>query len=178
MRACGDCTICCIVPGIDTPQIQKLTGARCRNCGDGGCAIYEARPRACRDFTCAWLDGALGDDWRPDVSGVLSQGVTLQGRAGISLMLFADPLKTVRQEWFVAYVQQQLRDGVPLVLAVPGPQGTRSAKLLLNDEAFTRAAAGTPEQMRQALRRAVKTLMQSDFEPLTLLNSGNDVSLR
>ena len=175
-RSCGDCTVCCIVPGIDTPQIQKITGAVCRNCGDGGCAIYETRPRACREFSCAWLDGALDEGWRPDLSGVLSQSVSLQGRAGMSLLLFADPLKTVRQGWFVDYVQQLLRDGVPLVLAVPGPKGSRSAKLLLQAEEFGRAAAGSPEQLRQVLRRAVKTLMESEFEPLVLLNSGHDVS--
>ncbi len=30
---------CCIVPGIDTSQIQKRTGSVCRHCRDGGCAI-------------------------------------------------------------------------------------------------------------------------------------------
>jgi hypothetical protein len=175
-RQCGACTVCCIVPGIDTPQIQKATGSVCRNCGDGGCAIYDVRPRACRDFTCAWLDGALGDDWRPDQSGVFAQAVTLQGRQGMSLMLVADAVKTARQGWFVDYVQRAVRDGVPLVLALPGPMSMRSAKTLLNDDEMRHAAAGSPEQVRQVLRTQVRALMDGDFETLTLLNTGNDVS--
>jgi hypothetical protein len=175
-RSCGDCTVCCIVPGIDTPQIQKITGAACRNCVEGGCAIYEARPRACREFFCAWIEGAMGEGWRPDQCGVLSQPVTLDGRQGMSLMLIADAVKTVRQAWFVDYVQAGVQGGVPLVLALPGPHGTRSAKLLLNTPQMARAAAGTAEQVRQQLRQAVKTLAASAFAPLPLLNTGNDVS--
>ena len=175
-RQCDACTVCCIVPGIDTPQIQKATGSPCRHCITAGCAIYGARPRACREFTCAWLDGAMADDWRPDQSGVLAQGVTLEGRQGMSLMLVADAVKTVRQGWFVDYVQRAVRDGVPLVLALPGPIGMRSAKALLNTDEMRHAAAGSPEQVRQVLRKLVTAMMQSPFEKLVLLNTGNDVS--
>lgn len=177
-RACGACTICCIVPGIDTSQIQKRTGSVCRNCqSGGGCAIYDARPDACRDFFCAWMHSpGLGAEWRPDLSGVFLQEVDIKGRPALSLMLVDDALRTVRQEWFVAFITDQLRRGTLLVLALPGPQGTRSAKLLLNGEDMNRAAAGSPEQVRQVLRRNVKTLLESDFEPLPLLNSGNDTS--
>jgi hypothetical protein len=175
-RACGDCTICCIVPGIDTPEIQKRTGAACRHCGAGGCAIYETRPRACRSFACAWLEGAFDANWRPDRCGVLARSITFQGRQGIVLTLYADPLKTVRHSWFVDYVQDQIRNRVPVMLAVSGPQGSESAKKILIDAEVAHAAAGSPEQMRQVLRRAVKTLRDGTFEPLPLLNSGNDVS--
>src|SRR4051812_44612489 len=97
-RACGDCTACCIVPGIDTQEIQKRTGAVCRNCSSAGCAIYQARPKACRDFFCAWMqDTTLPEEWRPDRSGVFVQAVDIQGRPALSLMLIADALKTVRQ---------------------------------------------------------------------------------
>jgi hypothetical protein len=175
-RQCGDCTACCVVPGIDTSQIQKRTGSVCRHCGDGGgCAIYDARPDACRDFFCGWMQMAgLGPQWRPDRSGVFLQAITIKGREALSLMLIADALKTVRQPWFVDFVIAQLRQGMLLVLAVPGPVGTRSAKLLLNDAEMDKAAA--PEQVRQLLRRHVKTLLDSEFEPLPLLNSGNDTS--
>ncbi len=177
-RSCGECTVCCIVPGIDTHDIQKITGATCRHCAAGGCAIYDARPRACRDFFCAWMEGAMPQDWRPNDSGVLAQGIEMGGRRGMSLMLIADGLKTVRQDWFVEYVQQGLRAGMPLVLALPGPQGTASAKLGLNTPDMLRAAAGSTEQVRQQLRLAVKTLMGAHFVALSIQNSGNDVSVR
>ncbi|MHC4217976.1 MAG: hypothetical protein ACYSU7_05915 [Planctomycetota bacterium] len=49
----------------------------CRHAGDfdgGGCAIYETRPQACRDFACSWLrdeHGLLLDGDRPDKLGVV-----------------------------------------------------------------------------------------------------------
>ncbi len=94
----------------------------------------------------------------------------------MSLMLTADALKTVRQDWFAAYVQDCVRGGVPLVLALPGPQGARSSKMLVNSDEMRRAAAGSVEQVRQVLRRQVKALGAGRFEPLPLLNRGNDVS--
>jgi hypothetical protein len=176
-RECGACTVCCVALGIDTRQIQKRTGAPCRHCSGGGCAVYESRPDTCRDFHCGWMQmETLGPQWRPDLSGVFLQDITLQGRPALSVMLVADALKTVRQAWFVDFVFAQLRRGTPLVLALPGPTGTRSAKLLLNNDAMTQAAAGSQEQVRQILRRNVKTLMESTFEPLPLLNTGNDTS--
>jgi hypothetical protein len=175
-RACGDCTVCCVALGIDTSQIQKRTGSACRQCRGGGCAIYETRPDTCRDFFCAWMRSpGLGPEWRPDLSGVFLQEIDIQGRPALSLMLVGEALKTVRQAGFVDFVFAQLRQGTPLVLALPGPEGTRSAKLLLNSEAMNQAA-GSPEQVRQVLRKNVKTLMASKFEDLPLLNVGNDTS--
>jgi hypothetical protein len=39
----------------------------CKHCrpGKGGCTIYDRRPQICRDFTCGWLAGVLGDEWFP-----------------------------------------------------------------------------------------------------------------
>lgn len=176
-RACGDCTVCCIVPGIDTREIQKSTGAVCRHCSGHGCAVYDTRPQACREFFCAWMQmPGLDASWRPDQSGVFLQPIEIKGRDGLSLMLIADAVKTVRQSWFVDFVIAQLQQGRLLVLALPGPVGTRSAKLLLNSDEMHKAMAGSPEQVRQVLRGAVKMLMESEFETLVLLNSGNDVS--
>ena len=177
-RSCGDCTVCCTVPAIDTHEIQKVTGAACCHLGQGGCAIYDARPRACRAFFCAWIEGVMPEGWRPGDCGVLAQAVEVAGRQGMSLMLIADAMRTVRQDWFVDYVQQGVLGGVPLVLALPGPQGTASAKMALNTPDMQRAALGTAEQVRQQLRAAVKTLMGSRFDALPILNTGNDVSLR
>lgn len=177
-RSCGDCTACCVVPAIDTPQIQKITGAMCRHLGPGGCGIYETRPRACREFFCAWIEGAMPEGWRPRDCGVLAQTIMVGGQAGMSLMLIGDALKTVRQDWFVDYVQAGLRAGMPLVLALPGPHGTRSAKQALNTAEMQRAAGGTAEQVRQQLRLTVKLLAGSQFETLAILNTGNDVSVR
>ncbi len=71
-RECGDCTVCCAVPTIDDPEIQKKPGIHCRHCATG-CTIYESRPKSCRDFFCAWrMMPRLGPEWRPDRSGIFS----------------------------------------------------------------------------------------------------------
>jgi hypothetical protein len=65
-RRCGDCSMCCKLPGIDA--VEKPEGVWCRHCapGRGGCLIYEQRPVSCRTFYCDWIsDAALGDEWRP-----------------------------------------------------------------------------------------------------------------
>src|SRR5258705_12865558 len=74
-RECGACDVCCVVLQIDTAEIQKPSGDKCRHClPDGGCGIHQARPPVCAGFYCAWrvLD-ILGPDWRPDKSGVFAQ---------------------------------------------------------------------------------------------------------
>ena len=72
-RDCGACTACCITPSIDNAEIQKISGVRCRHCVGNACDIYDTRPKVCRAFHCAWRYlPALGENWRPDKSGVLA----------------------------------------------------------------------------------------------------------
>jgi len=47
-RERGECQLCYIVPAIDQPEIQKLSGSPCRHCIGGGCDVYETRPEVCR----------------------------------------------------------------------------------------------------------------------------------
>ena len=70
VRECGGCTACCEV--LDIPRLAKPAGVRCHNLTDQGCGIYDRRPMTpCRDFACAWLQGFLEDDDRPDKSGAI-----------------------------------------------------------------------------------------------------------
>ena len=72
-RDCGGCTVCCVWPSINKPEIQKVSGAACRHCSGGGCAINQSRPPVCRSYYCAWRTVDIFDDaWRPDKSGVLA----------------------------------------------------------------------------------------------------------
>jgi hypothetical protein len=70
-RACGGCTVCCTV--LAETELEKPMRCACRHQGQAGCTIYEARPRACREFHCLWLRGVLPADlaYRPDSLGVL-----------------------------------------------------------------------------------------------------------
>src|SRR5262249_20266528 len=121
-RECGDCTVCCTVPTIDQPGIQKPAGATCRHC-DHGCRIHATRPEVCRVYFCAWRQMEIfSDDWRPDRSGVFSELETdvpdyLMASVGISLTLTGNPLKTIRQAWFIEFIATCIRGGGALCLA-------------------------------------------------------------
>lgn len=53
-NACGTCTLCCKVMGIE--EIAKPKDKWCPHCETSkGCAVYESRPEACREWSCLWL---------------------------------------------------------------------------------------------------------------------------
>ncbi|MBX9730371.1 MAG: YkgJ family cysteine cluster protein [Sphingomonas sp.] len=71
-RACGDCTACCTVLTVNTPEFSKPAGTPCANLCADGCGIHDARPGICRTWFCAWRRvAAMPDAARPDRSGLL-----------------------------------------------------------------------------------------------------------
>lgn len=68
-RPCGECTACCTVLAI--AELDKPAGVPCEHLGDRGCGIYAARPKACREFQCAWRIGVGTVEQRPDRTGVV-----------------------------------------------------------------------------------------------------------
>ncbi len=71
-RECGDCTACCSVLTVDTPEFSKPAGVACVHVRGGGCAIHAVRPTICRTWFCGWRRvAAMPDAARPDRSGVL-----------------------------------------------------------------------------------------------------------
>jgi len=180
-RDCGGCTVCCVFPTINKPEIQKLSGARCRHCASTGCTVYDSRPPVCCAYYCAWRTvDIFGDDWRPDKSGVLpyveTEGISddFDLSTGIGLMLVDNPLKTVRQKWFQEFVVTGVMNSVPLFLSLPGPRGHQAATVSLNTEQMLEAIRrGT---VKDALEAAVKILRSWDFRPAVITYSGNDVS--
>lgn len=72
-RTCGDCTACCSVLEVDTPDFSKPAGRPCVHLAARGCAIHDVRPRICRTWFCAWRRVAsMPDEARPDRSGLLA----------------------------------------------------------------------------------------------------------
>jgi hypothetical protein len=176
-RECGDCTVCCIVTAIDKPEIQKAAGVRCRHCSGRDCAIYETRPPICRSFHCAWrLFDFFAEEWRPDKSGVFAEPVRIDGRTGMRLTLFRDPLQIVRQPWFVDFVAIGVRGNAPLVLLMPGPPGHLGASIMLNTGEMHRALGQSREKVTELLEKGVLGLLAFHFMPMSLVNTGNDVS--
>ncbi len=69
-RVCGECNACCKPFTIE--EVGKHDGGWCSKCDIGhGCTIYNDRPLACRQFTCAWLNGLGNDNLRPDRFGIM-----------------------------------------------------------------------------------------------------------
>ncbi|QOZ26500.1 MULTISPECIES: YkgJ family cysteine cluster protein [Bradyrhizobium] len=70
VRQCGTCTLCCKV--LEVTDLGKPVNTACKHImSGGGCEIYAQRPRQCRTFSCAWLQGHFDDDWFPEKSGIV-----------------------------------------------------------------------------------------------------------
>ena len=174
-RQCGECTVCCTVMAIDKPDIQKEAGVTCRHCVSG-CAIYETRPSLCRDYHCGWRQlPILDEDWRPDRSGVYVEVERIEGATGISLVLVGNPLKIVRQPWFIDFIATGIRGNVPLSLGIPGPKGHQGASLTLNTRDMLAAAGQSRGQVKDLLEKELKRLKAYDFPKRVIVNTGNNV---
>ena len=70
-RACGSCSLCCKLVGIEA--LNKPPGKWCPHCKPGtGCTIYGSHPDECRDFSCLYLETAeLPEIWKPTKSRIV-----------------------------------------------------------------------------------------------------------
>jgi hypothetical protein len=174
-RACGECTVCCTAMAIDKPEIQKEACITCRHC-TAGCTIYETRPALCRDYYCGWRQLPILDDaWRPDRSGVFVELEPVDDHTGINLVLVGNPLRTVRQTWFIDFVSIGVRGEVPLLLGIPGPRGYQGASLLLNTRQMLKAARTSRSAVKLLLEKELKRLQAHDFEPRSIVHTGNNL---
>ena len=173
-RACGACTACCSVMAIDKPEIQKPAGVLCRYCQDG-CTIYDTRPPVCAGFYCGWRQlPILDENWRPDRSGVFVEVEEIEGETAISLILIANPLKTVRQDWFLDFVRTGVQGRVPLYLGIPGPPGFKGAEVPLTTRQMAEAAAISRAKVKELVEKDLKRLQAHAFEKRVIRHSGAD----
>lgn len=173
-RTCGDCTACCTVMAVDQPEMQKEAGATCRHRA-AGCSIYETRPKLCRDYHCGWRQlPILDQSWRPDLSGVFVEVEVVDDETALSLVLIGNPLKTVRQSWFIDFVITGVRGNVPLHLGIPGPKGFQGASLPLNTRQMFEAVGTSRARVKDMLEKELKRLQTHSFEPRVFTNSGHD----
>jgi hypothetical protein len=175
-RECGSCTACCTAMAIDQPDIQKEAGVTCRHCTGVACAIYDVRPSLCRDFHCGWRQlPILDENWRPDLSGVFVEIEAIAEETAISLVLIANPLKTLRQSWFLDFVMTGVASDVPLHLGMPGPKGFQGASVPLNTQQMFEAAHISRARVKEILEKELKRLTSFRFEPRRFKNTGHDV---
>jgi hypothetical protein len=161
-RVCGDCNVCCIVPKIDEPALQKLPGCRCPNAQpDNACAIYPTRPGACRNFYCGWRRFAFVDArLRPDRSSVFirptSDNKLALGPKGYAVIITLLDREALGATGLVATIFAALGAGLDAYLVVPGPPGYTSGRKRIN-EALGDAVARSDA-------RAVGALLAEQYE--------------
>lgn len=82
LRECGSCHECCVHLGIE--ELHKYGGSTCRHLDaslpEKKCRIYNRRPTACITYSCMWRNGLIGEDGRPDKSGVLTTMYLVDGQ--------------------------------------------------------------------------------------------------
>jgi hypothetical protein len=137
-RECGGCTVCCTELHIDAPELKKLAGVRCPNLRDDcKCAIYETRPATCRGFECGWrVMAALGDNWRPDRSGIVlisklqNNPPGYKPNSGVQIVLLRRD--AVHNKELPGAIASWVSARVPLFLTVAAPLGFVAESGFLN----------------------------------------------
>jgi hypothetical protein len=97
------------------------------------------------------------------------------GTIGLSLVLIGNPLKTVRQPWFIDFVATGVKGHVPLVLGIPGPKGHQGSSVLLNTREMLAAARHSRAEIKDLLEKELKRLKAYDFPRRVIVNTGNNV---
>jgi hypothetical protein len=155
-RECGECAVCCTHLRIEDPELEKPGGVRCIHCpAGGGCAIYESRPKPCRTFFCGWRRiGYLGDEWRPDRSGIMIQPGEIppgsSAKVAVEFHLVGSP-DVLETAGFAAVVAQFINYGAAVFLNVPRDPGVTDTQALLNDVIGEALAARNLNQVRRLL---------------------------
>jgi len=171
-RECGSCSVCCKVLPIDTDELQKQAGVACTHCiAAGGCGIYTTRPRVCRGYYCGWMTMPdLGDDWRPDKSGVFinAPGSDIpphfENRNGIELMIGS--ARVLDQQPFVDLVCILVERQVPVFLAIPGPAGHFPVNILMNDDLAEPVSLKDRPRVAAILAAMLGKLSECTFVPV------------
>jgi len=170
-RECGQCTVCCRVPAIDHPNLQKPPGVTCPNCKIGGCKIYETRPEPCRGFFCGWRYlPDLKQDWRPDKNGILIRFQPAprgyQQPSAFQFLVFGggDVVTPV----FTGYLATLIGRRVAVFLALRGPDGFSDVSVLLNEYAAEAVAKRDRNAFVKIVREALAAMAKNKFEPAVL----------
>lgn len=170
-RECGGCTVCCTELHINTPGLTKLAGVRCPNLRDDcRCAVYTMRPKPCSDFECGWrVMAALGDDWRPDRSGITLIAKTrgnppdYRAESGVQIML-RDRAALSKSE-LPGLIARWVTARVPPFLMLAAPVGFVAASAFLNDMVESAVRTRDRAALVKALEDMVDGLSRRNLVP-------------
>jgi len=180
-RECGACTVCCVVLNIDSPEFQKLPGAPCQHLkkSGAGCSIHATVFPACRSYHCGWrYIAGLGEEWRPDKSGVLID-FQIDGlpphykkRPGVRLTIVG-PKETAFHAAFLNHIAHLIADDVPVIFAMPGPPGQFPASVFLNDALKDAARARDFIRIKDFFAMLLNELKKHSFNPVVHRHGAN-----
>jgi hypothetical protein len=143
-RTCGGCTACC--DGWLTANIlghDVAPGKPCHFRGEGGCTIYEDRPKdPCRGFVCGWLrqGSPFPESFRPDRLGVII--LAKPWRNGIAYVLV--PAGRAPDATLLGWMRQySTATGTPFLFNLEGrPRGYGSPEFQM--DILDKASQGEP----------------------------------
>ncbi|MCU8055421.1 YkgJ family cysteine cluster protein [Shewanella sp. SM34] len=131
-RACGECSACCVHLKIEEDSLKKSADVPCPHLqSGGGCGIYKDRPSVCRTWYCAWrVLGQLGDEWRPDRSGII---LRFDESGGLVFQPIRDAANVLTTELALSIFGGGIASDIPLFISVPTKKGFCSSKVQAND---------------------------------------------
>jgi hypothetical protein len=168
-RPCGECSVCCTVKPINTPELSKAPGLACEHClPSGGCGIYETRFPVCREYRCGWKTlGWVPEQLRPDRCGVLIDIVesTAPGHELEATLLAFRDAADVQNHPVPDIVASLVEQGVLVYLSRPGPPGMLNVKAPVNGRLRDAIAARDGPRFLAELEAAARGLENHAWEP-------------
>ena len=167
-RPCGECSVCCTVKPINTPELTKAPGLPCRHClPSGGCGVYETRFPVCREYRCSWkILGWIPEQLRPDRCGVLIDIVDSDApghELEATLLAFRDPADFEGHP-IPDIVASLVEQGVLVFLSRPGAPGMLNVKAAVNGRLREAIAARDGPWFLAELRAAAQGLESHALE--------------
>ena len=114
----------------------------------------------------------LGEDWRPDKSGVsiTTPGAAIpahfENRNGIELLIGSP--RVLEQKPFVDLVCVLVEKKIPVFLAIPGPVAHFPANILMNDDLADPVARKDDAAIAAVLGAMLDTLSRTTFAPVPI----------
>jgi len=168
-RECGECTACCVVLLIDDDDFKKPADQVCTNLIDkGGCKIYATRPSVCQDWHCAWRFMAqLGDDWRPDRSGILLRS----DENGIIFQPIQSAKKVMTSDRAIELIGGGVAQGIPMSMSIPTKKGFLSYGMSLNEPLEAVVKSRNLQKIRKKMLDLIKSSSKQNTDRISLVES-------
>ena len=160
-KSCGACNLCCIELPIETPELQKKAQTPCSHLTEKGCGIYATRFPICRQFLCGWrMFPELGEEWRPDLSGIMILQVAQKDLPeiyrpaghGMQFLILDGNEAAVTRPGVAEFVADQVSHGVAVYLTANAPRA-------LINEYLPVAATGNLPIVRRIILHLCRLLM-------------------